>query len=502
MTDGDMGQEPTRRAHSIFARGVGVSLGASVLIGVVNYMTRRALARSLSAADYGFFYSAFALVSVVVMLTAGGLSRAVVVLVSRAEAGARHDDSRSALSLATCLVALLAGLATLALMLIRPFLLNVYFGHPTAGRTLVLMACTVPLSAVTMVVVAGLNARMAFVARNVLQSLYYLLFFAGACLAIRFSGLSGVAAALLVAHAVTLVIAALYLQHSYGLLSCRMASSGVGKTVLRFASWSTVTTTGALMMTSVDTLMLTGLRGLSSVAIYNVALPVVQIFMVAMVVPLVITPIAAQLWQRGQREAIGDLCRLVARVALLLLWTLVIGLVPSAQTLIGVLFGHGFAAAAPALLILGAGVPFAVLGQFMMNVLLAVERPAEVGVITVVAVVVNVVLNYVLIMAAGTAGAALATVLAYGVLLIAGLWRLRRVVEMQVFQRVDIPLMVAGGVMAAVVTLVGRLIAGTAASLTLSIGGVLVFLLIARSYVRDVMRALSNAVIGERRSTE
>ena len=71
-----MASEPN--TSRVFARGVLVSLVAVVVIGVINWLTRRLLANGLDREAYGFFYSAFALASLLVALVSGGLDHAAL----------------------------------------------------------------------------------------------------------------------------------------------------------------------------------------------------------------------------------------------------------------------------------------------------------------------------------------------------------------------------------------------------------------------------------------
>ena len=68
----------------IFICGSAVSLLGTVLLGIVNYLTRRFLCCSLSIADYGTFYSAFALLAMVFGICDLGLTQSGTMLIAAA----------------------------------------------------------------------------------------------------------------------------------------------------------------------------------------------------------------------------------------------------------------------------------------------------------------------------------------------------------------------------------------------------------------------------------
>ena len=173
-----------------------------------------------------------------------------------------------------------------------------------------------------------------------------------------------------------------------------------------------------LMMTNVDTLLLTKLSGLESVAIYNVALPVVQIFQVSMVILLVFAPIATDLWQRGRREDLAAACRFVVDALTLIGGTVVIILITASGTVIGILFGGGFEEAAAPLALLGAGMPMLAIAQFYLYILPAIGRPTEIGAVSVASTLLNIALNAILIPLWSVKGAALATAIAYAAMML------------------------------------------------------------------------------------
>lgn len=72
-----------KRHLKSFLRGSVVSMIGVVSMGIMNYLIRRTLALNLSEIDYGFFYSAFALVMIVMVFLDLGLTQSTVILMSK-----------------------------------------------------------------------------------------------------------------------------------------------------------------------------------------------------------------------------------------------------------------------------------------------------------------------------------------------------------------------------------------------------------------------------------
>ena len=483
-----------KHASKAFSRGVLVSIVGAVLVGVLNYLTRRVLLLRLDQSAYGFFYGAVTLVSLVATLPGAGFGQATAVLVSKYMA--LRDERRGWASFGFAFItrSLIAAAVAALLLVLGPWLLRTYYG-PEGAFAFTCLAWFAVLSAMLGSVTSVMQGLRYFGWLNGVYACQYGLLLLVCLLWTGKYGLNAAAVGLVVAHAAAVGMGLGWIRARHNMRGFgRFIRGDVAAEVWRVGRWLFVLNAGLCIMSGLDTLMLTHFRGVQAVAVYHVALPVMQIFMVIAVVPGVMTPIASDLWHRGRPEAIGDLCRLTMRVMLILLWTLAIGLVPSAGTAVRILFGPGLEAAALPLLVLGTGVPVLVMGQFSMNVLSAIERPRDVGVMTVIAVIANVALNVFLIRSFGTVGAALATVCAYGILLAMGLWRLRRFIDVPLLRRDDLPVVLAGAVVTVIVVVVNPVVAGPVGKIALSLGAVLVFWTAVRrdlgAAVRDLVAAL------------
>ena len=161
--------------------------------------------------------------------------------------------------------------------------------------------------------------------------------------------------------------------------------------------------------------MLTGFSNLESVALYNIALPVMQIYQSFMIFPIVLTPIAAELWQSGKRTELQNLMKKINILSIvgLTCGSTIIFLTPVNLRAIDILFSSEFTSASTALNILCLGMLVLVVGQMYTNALMAMGKAKKVAVINITSALINIAANVILIPRMGIVGAATATALSY-----------------------------------------------------------------------------------------
>ena len=115
---------------SRFLKGSVITAGAAVLVGIFGYLTRRLLANNLEEADYAFFYSAFALINLAVILNQVGTSNVILfelpgVLLKNKKrySAAVYHFIKGFQSFNSCF-------CTLIFLVVYPFLKKYYFNYP------------------------------------------------------------------------------------------------------------------------------------------------------------------------------------------------------------------------------------------------------------------------------------------------------------------------------------------------------------------------------------
>lgn len=415
-------------AYKTFSRGAVISLLGAILVGIISYFTRRVLVLHLSPVEYGFFYSAFAFVSLGLAVVDLGLGKSGTVLMAKYAARGKMGRVNLFFSIILLLKLLTGLLLGLLIWFWAPSLVNDYFSFAGGLTALLCLSLFIPLQAVGGFIINSLEAMQAFGARTVIQTIYYGTILG---LVILFTAhLKTLAPALAYCGAAALILTGglIYLKARYGLrfIWHYRRWLTVWPEAWTYARWLTLSVIALATMNSIDTLMLTWLSGLNIVAGYQVALPIAQIARSLVFLPVVFMPIAADLWQHRKLTQIKEICNLVTLLMVFCAGAGFLILLPMAGDLIALLFDGRYRWAASTLVILGSGMPLLVVAQFYLNTLSGMGRPRIAAIAALAGLFANVVLNLILIPHFGSLGAALATILSFLLIALFAYFELRR----------------------------------------------------------------------------
>jgi O-antigen/teichoic acid export membrane protein len=175
----------------------------------------------------------------------------------------------------------------------------------------------------------------------------------------------------------------------------------------------------AMSMIHVDVLLLNPVAGNEAAGYYKAALTVVKFLWLA--------PFALQTlfvyststhWQDGNMEVLQSITERITRYTLLFSMLITLGLAALARPFVRLYFGAEYLAAVIPLLILLPGTLASSVGRPVFGIELANERPIWTVVVTGSSAILNLVLNLFLIPRYGMVGAAVATSVGYGSMLV------------------------------------------------------------------------------------
>ena len=461
----------------IFFQGTFIAGCGALALGVINYLIRRHLELNLPKAEYGFLYGVFALIMVFLAFLDLGLGQGGTIMMSRRLAAGDRHGAAGIYSL-VFYVKLGGGiLLFLALLAASPWLVDVYYRYPAGRTAFVLAALLVIFQALETCPGAALDALKMFGLKSFLQGAKIALILAGVMIWVPARGLNGAAAVFSGASLLMLMVAAAVLAGKCNIrLMPRSTLQRDDLTeIWRLCRWVALSMTGLTLITYTDTLILTWLRSLEDVALYNTALPIAQMLQVLNVIPGVFIPIVAELWHRGDPAAIRRLCGTATILLLMVAWATLTGTLLLGRDLITILFSDRSVAAAPALVILAVGMPLSALANFFMSALNAGHAAGKASGIIVIGVVANIVLNLLLISWLGIAGAALSTAGSYLLIGLLNFQALRRTLPGEIVPRRDFIRVMTVGI---IISTVAWLAAGKLNGLAATLGVTMVLLLI------------------------
>jgi len=421
------------KALQTLMKGSAISFVAMLLLGITNYLIRRTLALNLSEIEYGFFYAAFSFCMLFLSYLDLGLGQSAVILMSKYCAKELYDKVNGIFSLIIILKILGGLLIAIPLVIVTPYLAVNYFKYPQGEGAFYFFCMLIPVTAVAGTINAAYDAKKDFLTKNILNVIQYIIIVILLLVFIRQGKLVLAAFAFLVSPAIIFLAGMLNLSKVH---SVKLRIKGIYKNnfkeTFHLSKWVALSVAGLSTMSHMDTQMLVWYKGLDSVALYNIALPIMQIMNSFMFLPQVFMPIAADLWHSGDHDELKRICSIFINTAGIAGGLIVITLICTRDVLIIYLFDEKYLGAQYALIILCTGVGVFVVAQFLMNTLNATGKQKQVSVNILIGVAVNIAANAVLIPIWGISGAAIATCLSYLVISILSFLLLRSSVGINV----------------------------------------------------------------------
>ena len=397
-----------------FIHGSAASMIGVGTLGIMNYFIRRTLSLNLSEIDYGFIYSSFALIMVIMVFLDLGLAQASSILLVRSFTGNDIEKSKKIFTLTFFTKILLALIALILMEALAPYLTNSYFKYPGSSFILMLMFLLIPVQTIESSFSCVFSARKAFITQNILMNIKTFIILAGIFFCAKAYGVKSVAICF-IAGSIIVAVLSFFIVKRYGitLLSPKTIKFSEFKSVFSLSSWIAISTAGISIMYSMDTICLTWLMGLKSVAMYQIALPIMQIAQSFFVFPVIFTPFVAEMWGKKNYLGIRRTCYIGSLLILLMLpFFLLLGMF-FAEDIIIFLFSEKFIAAAPVVTILWAGMIFYSIANFNISALNSGGQQKSVAILVIICVFVNLLLNIILIPEYNCIGAAVATATSY-----------------------------------------------------------------------------------------
>lgn len=398
----------------IFIHGSAVSMVGVGMLGIMNYFIRRILVLNLSKVDYGFFYSAFSMVMIVMVFLDLGLGQSATILLSKSFAQKDIRSSKELFTLSFIIKISLALIVFICMEALAPYLTNSYFKYPGSFTVLMLIFLLIPVLVAESSFSCIFVACKGFTTQNILLNIKTLIILGGVFFYAKSHGIESCTIFFVVASLITGILSfAAAKRYGISLISLKSIKLDRLKNIFTLSSWVAISTAGISIMYYMDTQCLTWLRGLESVAMYQIALPIMQIAQSFFIFPAIFTPFVSEMWQNKDYAAIRRTCSIGSLLMLLTLPVFLLAGMYFAPLIISIMFDKEFVAAAPAVTILWSGMVFFSIASFNINALNSGGRQKYVAYMVSGCVVINFILNVILIPKFNYIGAALATAATY-----------------------------------------------------------------------------------------
>lgn len=407
-------EEKTHSALKTLLAGSLLSIAGTLMAGIFNYLIRRILALELSPSDYGFVYSAVSLAMLGFVMTDIGMAQAITIETAKANASGELSGARKLFSdllfskLGVSLtVFAVVGLAVCEMSPER-------LGRHCSAAFLLIWSLSMfyNLENISKGALLGLKDYKAV---NALETVKAGLTLLAIWLSVASWGLYAPALAMpLLVGLNTVAMLWLLARRGMRLLRPTLPSSGWIGRFAGLLGWLAASSALLAMPGYTDSLALAFFKGLESAALYNIAIPLVQLVQgFLLIFPIVFLPISAELWKAGDIRQLRRIyaIALISGVAGAAGCVLAFGLF--GRFAVRLLFNARFEAAAPAATILAGGCALFALGSFLLQFLNGGGRQREAFYAAAAGIAVNIAGHLTLTPRFGVEGAAFTTALSY-----------------------------------------------------------------------------------------
>ena len=440
----DSGAEsPAHEATRKQIRGSSLLLGGRFISLGMNFAIQILIVRYLSKADYGAWAYALSIVSLGVSIATFGLDRSITRFLPIYDEEKAYDKLWGTIVMVTSTILSISFGIILLVYGLHNLLAGTLISNEQAISLLLIMVISIPIQALDGLT-TGLFAVMAkpraiFFRKNILGPLLRLI----VVLLLVFSGASVIflAAGFVITGAITVVLYGFFLYRTVrrdGLLDhFSWATLDMPwREVLGFTVPLLASDLLYMVMNTTDAVLVGHYNGAEGVGALRVILPAAQLnLLVFSSFTLLFTPVAARLFARGDTNGIGHLYWQTSAWIAVLTFPIFALTFSLSEPLTVTLFGERYGSSATYLTLLAGAYYFNAALGFNGLTLKVFGKVRVIVVISVLAAIVNLALNFALVPLYGALGAAIATSLTLVAHNLLKQWGLRRGTGIVFFER-------------------------------------------------------------------
>jgi O-antigen/teichoic acid export membrane protein len=387
-------------------------LAFSLATALLGYFLKIYLARNLSTESFGLFYAVLSLTALLFLLKDMGLGPALAKYLPEFYHKKDFKNLKSAI-LFSYFFQFLAGILIAIIFYLNSDYISANFFH-NAGATpvlIVMLAELVIASSTVKFVLQGLQFIKSYAAVELLRIifvLFFVLFFIS-------NGTVGVAMSYLFASLSMQIIFSIYIISKTRKMKAENCTDRkIFKMIVKFGSYFFFGGVAGFLIAYTDTLVLTALRTLNEVGLYQVAISTSQVLWgIALALSVVLMPVISEMWIKNEKEKVSKGISFLLKYTMVILIPAMILMVAFSEIVINLLFGFRYLEASSSLQILAFGAVFYSLMTIYATTLASIGRPDISTKITILVGVFNLFANIILIQIIGIIGAAVATTTAY-----------------------------------------------------------------------------------------
>lgn len=417
-------------------RGVSIVFILSLVSAGLAYAFRLLMAYKLTVDQYGLFYGVFAFFSLFLIIVDMGFTQAVSKFVISLKLKKKFTLINQLISNTYALQTVIS-LAIFALVLIFSSVLSKYYFKTNTSLLLLIMGIwfiTAPIPGVFSIIFSSYQNFKVIGIMDTFKSLIVFL------LTVIFFYFNFEIYAPFIAYASLHILAFIFfypiakrtfVQFNFNPFT-KFFTKKV-KEIFVYGLFITISNLLWYVMTTTDTIMLTGLRSLEEVGYYQVAIPLAFIlFYIINAVNTVVYPMSSELYEQKKIKMLSEGIGLIYKYFMVLILPLAIVMLFYPDLVIRLTFSAKYVAAAGALRILSISAIFSSLTLVNNTILTATGFPKKVSKVMIITAIVNIILNAILIYYFGIVGAAIATMISFIIALVLSLIILKQTIPVKI----------------------------------------------------------------------
>jgi O-antigen/teichoic acid export membrane protein len=407
----------------------------NVIAAFLGYFIRIVLARNLTVAEYGLFFSVSTLISFLGVFVGLGTGEALVRYIPEFLVKKKHDKIKNA-----TIIALLVTFATLIILGVllfafSDFLAKHYFRNALAAPVLLLFIVLMFFLNFKNILRCFYQAfqnmklySLMYLAENLLLLVLLLCFFAFK------KNIFSAAYAHIAAYLIVLFVFSFFVPRVFNFFKHRVSlEKSLLKKLFKFGIPVLASSIGGIIIIYTDTLVLTFFRSLEEVGIYNVVVPTAMILQFfATSVATVIFPMVAELWAKKRKDYLALGLKMLYQYSFVVIIPVALLFLSFSEIVLRLMFGEQYVVGAATMQILLIAIIFLGLHSITSTILSAIGKPIISTKILFQGALINLVLNLLLIPKLGMLGAALTSLIAYVYIAIRCIFKLKHFIQVEI----------------------------------------------------------------------
>src|SRR3989338_4577828 len=278
----------------------------SILAAFLGYVARFILARNLTVEDFGLFYSVFAFLGMFGVFKSLGFDRALAKFIPEFMHKKNYNRIKSSIIYVSAIQLLTNTIVIIGIYLFSEYLSQNFFRSPQANIALKLMAIAFFLDSFVSVLKFAFQGfkKMSYFAGIDIVKMLLVIAIILIGIGMNYGILSPVAAYALSPIIIILIFGFILVKGIFPeFLKSKFIYEGkLFKKISRYSIFAMSAGAGMVILGYTDNILLTYFSGLTSVALYNVALPTAKVLMYfPRSIAGILLPLVSELWAKNEK---------------------------------------------------------------------------------------------------------------------------------------------------------------------------------------------------------